>query len=189
MYKTYKGFYKVKNPKKYKGDPNEVVYRSHWEKYVMLWCDSKSQVVQWCSEEVVIPYFFELDQKTHRYFIDFYIKFKDGKVLLVEVKPEAQTKVPSGPKKTKKYLNESIAFVKNQAKWQAAEKVAADQGWKFVIWTEKELVGLGIMPKPFKKQAKAPGRLRSPGPYKNKRMEKKHQAYKRAGSAFESKKQ
>jgi len=44
MSKTYKGKYTVKHRSKYKGNPEEVVYRSHWEKSVMQWLDNNSEV-------------------------------------------------------------------------------------------------------------------------------------------------
>jgi hypothetical protein len=144
---AYSGKYKVKNPSKYKGDHTNVVYRSLWEKHVMKWCDEQSDIVQWSSEEVVIPYLYEVDNKIHRYFMDFKIKFKSGKTILVEVKPNKETKVPKGDKRTKRYLNEAMTYVKNQNKWKAAAEFAKDNGWGFEIWTEKELTALGIMPK------------------------------------------
>lgn len=148
--KTYKGKFKPNNRSKYKGDPTDIVYRSGWEKSVMLWCDKTANVVEWSSEEVVIPYLFEVDNKVHRYFMDFYIKFKDGKVLLVEVKPHKQTSPPEGKRRTKKFLEEAVTYVKNRNKWEAAAEYAANKGWEFQIWTENELRAMGILPKPFK---------------------------------------
>ena len=55
---AYSGRYKVKNPSKYKGDHTNVIYRSMWEKYAFKWCDNNSNVVEWSSEEVVIPYLY-----------------------------------------------------------------------------------------------------------------------------------
>ena len=92
--KTYKGRYKPKNPSKYVGDVNNVVYRSMWERHVMKWCDERSDIVQWMSEELVIPYICETDNKPHRYFMDFVIQYKSGRVVLVEVKPFKETKRP-----------------------------------------------------------------------------------------------
>ena len=53
---TYKGLFKPKNPSKYKGNINEIVYRSSWEKKMMIYCDTTKSVVEWGSEELVIPY-------------------------------------------------------------------------------------------------------------------------------------
>jgi len=149
---AYSGKYTVKLPEKYRGDPSKVVYRSLWEKYCFMWCDKNTSVKFWSSEEVVIPYLFEGDKKWHRYFMDLKITFENGKTILVEVKPEVQTRPPvAPPKKTKRYLEESFTFIKNQNKWKAAEKYANRRGWEFVIWTEKELEKFGIMPKSVKK--------------------------------------
>jgi hypothetical protein len=80
----------------------------------------------------------------HRYFIDFKIKVKTRddsiKTYLVEVKPMQQTKPPEYPgRQTKRYLTESLTFMKNQAKWKAANEWCKDRGYEFVIITEHEL--------------------------------------------------
>ena len=49
---TYKGLFKPKNPSKYKGNINEIVYRSSWEKKMMIYCDTTKSVVEWGSEEI-----------------------------------------------------------------------------------------------------------------------------------------
>ena len=74
---SYKGKYKPINVKKYKGDPTKVIYRSLLERRFMVYCDTNSSILQWNSEEVVIPYRSPLDNRIHRYFVDFWIKFRD----------------------------------------------------------------------------------------------------------------
>jgi len=118
-----------------------------WEKWCFMWCDENSSIVEWSSEEIVIPYYYDVDKKYHRYFIDLKIKFAEGTVLLIEIKPEKQTKPPVGKRKTKQYIKESLTYVKNMNKWNAASEYAKDRGWKFEIWTERELENLNIMPK------------------------------------------
>ena len=66
---AYSGIYKVKNPKKYRGDFTNVVFRSGWELKVFIWCDNNPDIREWSSEEVVIPYFYAVDKKYHRYFL------------------------------------------------------------------------------------------------------------------------
>jgi hypothetical protein len=151
--KTYKGRYKPKNPEKYAGDADNVVYRSGWERYVMKWCDDSLDVVQWQSEELVLPYICETDKRPHRYFMDFVIKYKSGRVVLVEVKPFKETKLPERKqgKSRRTVLNEGMTYIKNQSKWTAAKKYADDRGFHFEIWTEKELTAMGIMPKSTQK--------------------------------------
>ena len=71
-----------------------IIYRSSWEKKFILWCESCKNVKHWGSECTCIKYFNPVDQKTHRYFPDFVVEMQDGKVLIVEIKPENQTKIP-----------------------------------------------------------------------------------------------
>jgi len=151
MTRTYHGKYKVKNPNKYKGDHTIVQYRSQWEKNVMMHLDENTKVVSWSSEEVVVPYRYDVDGRVHRYFVDFFVEYSNGQKLLIEVKPFKETQVPKGNKRTKRYINEGLTYVKNQNKWEAANEYAKDRGWDFVIWTEKELESMGINKKPLKK--------------------------------------
>ena len=140
----YKGKFRPSEPKKYKGDPTNIVYRSLWELKFMRYCDSNKRIVKWSSEEIIIPYKSPLDNRLHRYFPDFYVKYKDvsGKIIekVVEIKPANQVKEPKKQKtRTKKYVNEVITYAKNQAKWVAAEEFCKDRRWQFQILTEKEL--------------------------------------------------
>lgn len=154
---AYSGFYKVKKPIKYDGDHTKVVYRSHWEKAAFIWCERNANVVSWCSEEVVIPYLYEADKSYHRYFVDLKIKFDDGSVFLIEIKPEKETTPPKVQgKRTKRYVEEALTYVKNQNKWQAAEQYCLSRGWRFEVWTEKVLQAKGILPKSPKPLRKLP---------------------------------
>ena len=110
----------------------------------MNYCDTKDSIVEWSSETTLIPYRFDVDGKMHRYFIDFRITVneKEGRLqtYLVEIKPLKKTKPPKKPKRqSKSYLYESLDYVKNQNKWDAARKYAEHRGWKFLILTENEL--------------------------------------------------
>lgn len=151
MTRTYQGKYKIKNPEKYAGDPSNVVYRSMWEKNVMRFLDENTDVIGWSSEEIVIPYYYDVDKRYHRYFPDFAVKWKNGKTSLIEVKPNKETRPPKGNKRTKRYINEALTYVKNENKWEAAKEYCADRKWEFLIWTEVELESMGINKKPIKK--------------------------------------
>jgi hypothetical protein len=143
--KTYKGKYTPKNKEKYIGDYKNIVYRSFWERQTFKWVDENPNILEWNSEEVVVPYVCSTDNKVHRYFIDLYLKTKDGKRYLIEIKPKSQTAPPKTPKrKTKRYIQESLTYIKNQDKWKAASSFAADNNCVFQIWTEDTLKGLGI---------------------------------------------
>jgi hypothetical protein len=140
---SYSGKYLPSNPKKYKGNYNNIIYRSLWERKFMVYCDLNAHILEWSSEEIVIPYRSPLDGKVHRYYPDFYVKIKtldEVKVYIVEVKPLRQTLEPKPQKrKTKQYLNEVFAYTKNQAKWKAAREWCADRRYEFKIITEVEL--------------------------------------------------
>lgn len=69
------GQYFPKHPNKYKGKVNEIIYRSSYELQFMNYCDNRSYVVAWSSEEVVIPYVKPTDGKIHRYFMDFWMEY------------------------------------------------------------------------------------------------------------------
>jgi len=101
--------------------------------------------------------------------MDLKITFKNGKTILVEIKPEKETKPPAyNGRKTKRYINEGLTYVKNMNKWSAAQKFAADNNYGFQIWTEDTLKKMGILPNPKKTikplkplKSKANGRKRT----------------------------
>jgi len=150
MGKYYQGKYKPKNPKKYIGDPTNIIYRSSWELKLMRFLDEHPDVVEWGSEVLVIPYRSPIDGKMHRYFTDFIVKQinKDRKkeTIVIEVKPKSQTVAPDVSKKltakgsiSRRFLNEVKTWGVNQAKWKAATDYCDDRGWKFQIMTEDQL--------------------------------------------------
>ena len=138
---AYKGRFKPKQSKKYIGNPTKIVYRSLLEKRFMLYCDKTDDILEWGSEEVIVPYRWTFDNRMHRYFVDFIVKLKnkDGIVetLLIEVKPKRQCSPPK--KKSKRYLSEMKTYSKNADKWKAATEYAENKGWKFIIITDETL--------------------------------------------------
>ena len=141
---SYKGKYYPSFPRKYKGDPTNIVYRSLWERKFMVYCDKNQNILEWASEEIAIPYRSPIDNRVHRYFPDFYMKVKEtnGKIknYVIEVKPAKQTRPPAKPKRqTKGYIREAYEYAKNQAKWKMAKEFCADRQWEFKVVTEKEL--------------------------------------------------
>mgnify|MGYP001502688404 CR=1 FL=1 len=141
---SYKGRYKPLNPKKYKGDSSQVIYRSLWERKLMVYCDNTDAILEWGSEEVIIPYRSPWDGRIHRYFPDFYMKIKenDGKVkrYVIEVKPLRYCVPPTkGRKQKKTFIREVAEYAKNQAKWKAARSFCEMRQLNFKIVTEKEL--------------------------------------------------
>ena len=136
--------YKPINPQKYKGDPTKIINRSSWETMFCKWADSNKNILEWSSENTIIPYYCPTDSEYHRYFVDFRIVLRDSKGIkrtyLVEIKPYAQTQKPEQQqRRTKRFITESLTYVKNQAKWNAAKRYAKQRGWEFIVITEKEL--------------------------------------------------
>ena len=141
---SYKGKYQPSYPKKYKGDHTNIIYRSLWERKFMRYCDLNENILEWGSEEIVVPYRSPVDNRYHRYFPDFYIKYKDnnGKIKksIIEIKPYKQCIEPKVQKrKTKGYIYEVVEYAKNQAKWNAAREWCLDRGYEFKVLTENEL--------------------------------------------------
>ena len=141
---AYSGLYKPLNPKKYRGNPSRIVYRSLWEKKYMKYCDTTPGILEWGSEEIIIPYISPIDKRPHRYYPDFYIKVreKSGKIskYIIEIKPKRQTKPPyDKDKRTAAYRRAVLTFAKNRAKWDAAQDFCEDRQMKFLILTEDHL--------------------------------------------------
>ena len=105
---SYSGKFKPKNYKKYRGNPTKIYYRSLWERRFMIYCDNNPAILEWGSEELIIPYLSPVDKKIHRYFPDFYIKYMDkkGKVIreIIEVKPKKFLSPPTKQKKKDKKI-------------------------------------------------------------------------------------
>ncbi len=141
--KYHQGFYKIKNPQKYKGDPNNIVYRSSWELKLLNWLDNHPSVIWFASEEIKIPYRSPLDDKMHTYFPDFVAKIKDKNnnetIYMLEVKPFKQTQRPEKKKSSKTFIQESATYAVNQEKWRAADIFCKKHNWIFKVITEKEM--------------------------------------------------
>jgi hypothetical protein len=142
---SYKGKYTPKNKNKYIGDVNNVIYRSLWERQAFKWLDHNPKVSRWGSEIIVIPYYLETDSRVHRYFSDLYIEFADGTKKVIEIKPSGQTRPPKKPaRKTRRFIAESLTYIKNESKWNAARQYCKKKGFIFEIWTEQTLKAMGI---------------------------------------------
>lgn len=142
--KYHQGFFHPRNPQKYVGDPENIVYRSSWELKFMQWCDRSDSVLNYGSEEIRIKYYDPVKQKVRNYFPDFIIKVREQsgeiKKYIVEIKPKKQTMAPKPRKRTtKSYLYEVYTFETNKAKWRAAEEFCKDNMIGFRIITEEEL--------------------------------------------------
>lgn len=155
MRSPHKGRFSPKNPQKYNGDPTAIVYRSAMELRLMKYLDENTNVIEWQSDVVeknkdgkpngfAVPYRSPIDNRIHRYYPDMIAKVRnpDGaeRILMIEVKPESQTKEPKKPKKrTRRYIEEVVTWGINQAKWKSARELCEHHGWEFKLITEKEL--------------------------------------------------
>ena len=141
----YKGKFTPENPSKYAGDTSNIIYRSGWERRCMKFFDNNPSILQWASEEVVIPYYDTATKKVRRYFPDFLIKIKDKngqeKTHLIEVKPSKDMRPPVGGKGKKKstVLYEMKTYQMNRDKFASARKWCDARNIIFDIWTEKHL--------------------------------------------------
>lgn len=141
-----KGLYTPINKHKYVGDINNIRYLSSWENGCCKYFDLNPDIMYWSSETAKVKYRCSTDSEIHTYIIDFTVKYTNGTILLIEVKPASQTILPKSSKGKRKstILTENLVFLKNVAKWKSAHKYAEENGAKFAIWTETKLKSLGI---------------------------------------------
>ena len=107
---------------------------------MMLFLDRSPNVIFWSYEKFSIKYVDKSSkpERLRNYYIDFVavVKTKNGpQKVWIEVKQSSETKKP---------VNESDIrsmkiWLKNQSKWQQAEKTARQNGAIFKIITESEL--------------------------------------------------
>lgn len=138
------GRYTPNNPEKYNGDVDNIVYRSSWELSFCKFLDNNPNIIEWSSEEIAIPYIKPTDGRVHRYYPDYWIKYrnKSGQLVqeLIEVKPKSQVKPPKRiGKRKKQQLQENITYAINLAKWKSATEFCNKYGMKFRLVTENQL--------------------------------------------------
>ena len=138
----------------YKGKKKIIELLSSWEFKAVNYLEQLYKLKRidgWSSEESVFEYLHSLDNKMHKYYMDFTL-LKGDKVVFVEVKPFKETIVPKKPKEFKtdkqqrSYQKQVQTYIKNQDKWVAVKEWCKIQNellgvnkYKFVIWTENEL--------------------------------------------------
>ena len=142
--KFKQGYYKIKNPKKYVGNPNKVRYMSSWEHALHQFFDNNKNILQWSSEPVAIPYIKPSDNKVHRYFPDYWIRYRTrhGELVeeIIEVKPINQVDL-----RRKKRLTEADkrTYQINICKWESATRFCKKRGITFRVLTEEQLFRQG----------------------------------------------
>jgi hypothetical protein len=142
MTKFAQGRFEMKNPTKYVGKKTPLA-RSSWEFVFMRMLDEHPGVEKWASESIQIPYRCPLTGKHTIYVPDFFIVYNDKKgskhAEVVEVKPESQTVLEKVGKS--RYNQEQ--YVKNMAKWEAANAWCKQQGLKFRVVNEGDIFHQG----------------------------------------------
>jgi hypothetical protein len=142
MKRFAQGKFTPKHPEKYVGNKMPT-YRSSWEWAFMNFCDSNEHILKWASESVQIPYRCPITGKATIYVPDFFIQYTDknnkSQVELIEVKPANQTIL----EKVGKNRNNQIEYIRNTAKWRAANEWCRSKGIKFRILNESDLFHTG----------------------------------------------
>lgn len=125
MTKYKQGYFLPQHPEKYVGDITKIRFMSSWELEFFKFADNNPNVLKWSSEEIPIKYIKPTDGRVHKYYPDIFISYKDKhgniKWELIEIKPLTQTKRPR-TKNGQPPLYETIQWVVNQAKWEAAHR-------------------------------------------------------------------
>jgi hypothetical protein len=128
----------MKHPEKYVGN-HVPMYRSSWEWSFMNFCDNNKAIQKWASEAVQIPYRDPLTGRQTVYVPDFFIQYvdKQNRVLseLIEIKPATQTIL----ERVGKNKYNQAQYIKNQAKWTAANAWCKQQGLKFRVLNENDI--------------------------------------------------
>ena len=137
MAKWAQGIFTPKFPAKYIGKSSPK-YRSSWELVFMNFLDQNSNISQWASESIAIPYRHPLTGKISNYIPDFLVVYqnKHGKQLaeVVEIKPKSQTSLTEAKSK-----HDQLHVVVNLAKWKAAQAYCNQHGMRFRIVTELDI--------------------------------------------------
>lgn len=152
--KYHQGYYQLKNPNKYIGMTNQVVYRSGWEYKFMQICDCNPRILRWGSETLSVPYLMPTPggtMNTHRYYPDFYLEIlinqNDPNSLqrwVLEIKPKKEIARPELPKKNtlkalQSYEYQAKLYEKNVRKWVAADEWCTKNQMQFILFHEDML--------------------------------------------------
>jgi hypothetical protein len=142
MAKFAQGRFEMKNPSKYIGTKTPLA-RSSWEFVFMRMLDEHQGVEKWASESIQIPYRDPLTGKYTIYVPDFFITYVDKNgakhAEVVEIKPASQTLLEN----VGKSIYNQQQYVKNMAKWEAANKWCKQQGIKFRVVNEEHIFHQG----------------------------------------------
>lgn len=107
----------------------ECKYRSGWEQKYMVYLDGHPDVMTWSYEKLVIEYVSnQKTKKVRKYYPDFQVEYKDGKKVIIEIKPSRKMKQAIVLKK-----------IKAAIEWCTAHDLT------YKILTEIELKDIGLL--------------------------------------------
>jgi hypothetical protein len=144
--KHYKqGRYHPRNISKYKGNVNNIFYRSSLELDFMKYLDCHPSILSWSSEELYVFYKHPFKNGMRKYYIDFVVevmnKNKKRIIYAIEIKPKKQTIPPIITEKKNKrtILSEKALYRINMNKWKSAKEYCDKNGMIFKILTEDHI--------------------------------------------------
>ena len=146
------GYWKPTNKEKVLNE-SLPFYRSKLEADFMRLLDRSPKIKKWGSEVYWISYKkIQKDGsvKNARYFVDFMIETSNGEIILAEIKPakqiknvqiltETKTLPKSSREKTSTWNYKMHETLMNIQKWKTAKEHCVKKGWKFQVWSEKDL--------------------------------------------------
>ena len=138
MSKTSQDWFTPKNTEKYVGN-KKPRYRSSWELNIMMMLDSNPNILKWASESMQIPYYDPIKQRNTFYVPDFFVQYmnKNNKIIneIWEIKPAKFQLL----EKVGKNKHNQVQYIKNQAKWQAAQVYCKQHGIVFRVLNENDI--------------------------------------------------
>jgi hypothetical protein len=107
----------------------ECKFRSSWEQKYMEYLDSNLEVLSWSYEKLSIEYISnKKTKKVRKYYPDFQIEYKDGRKVIVEIKPSRKLQQATVVKK-----------IRAAKEWCTAHDVV------YKVLTEIELKDIGLL--------------------------------------------
>ena len=104
----------------------------------MKYCDDNDLILEWSSEEIIIPYRSPVEGSPYRYFPDFWVRTPNGQTL-IEIKPKIQTKPPKPSKNKRRYLREVKVWGVNENPNGVPVEYCENKGWNWKIITDVDL--------------------------------------------------
>ncbi len=136
------GYFIPYNKLKYASDNKTIIYRSSLELKFCQECDTNPLVIRWISEPdfLNIKYVNPFKKRIATYYPDFYIQIKSKSGIvqaIIELKAHSMINLPKNGDISKMSMFMKRAFIINQAKKKAAEKICMEKNMKYLVITEK----------------------------------------------------